>query len=124
MRRRVINDVNTASEPPWATIATSPSEGKGWSESQKTATRCSNWPRLSPKLGGVMPTFCSQAAAEAVDRTAGRAYVAVNHGVAQVRSHFVSEDGAPRLERVVPVAVAAVAVVVVVAGLSRRRRRR
>jgi hypothetical protein len=63
-------------------------------------------------------------AAEAVDRTAGRAYVAVNRGVTQVRSHFVSEDGAPRLERIVPVAVAAVAVVVVVAGLSWRRLRR
>ncbi|MEU6172829.1 DUF3618 domain-containing protein [Streptantibioticus parmotrematis] len=59
---------------------------------------------------------------EAVDRTAGRAYVAVNRAVSGVRAELVSEDGAPRLERIVPVAVAAAALVVVVAGLSARRR--
>ncbi|MDX3096188.1 DUF3618 domain-containing protein [Streptomyces sp. ME01-24h] len=62
--------------------------------------------------------------ASAVDRTAGRAYVAVNRGVTELRGHFVSEDGAPRVERIVPVAVAAVVLVTVVAGLSLRRRRR
>lgn len=62
--------------------------------------------------------------ASAVDRTAGRAYVAVNRGVTEIRGHFVTEEGAPRVERIVPVAVAAVALVTVVAGLSMRRRRR
>lgn len=63
-------------------------------------------------------------AASAVDRTAGRAYVAVNRALTDARSHFVSEEGAPRVDRIVPVAVAAVALVAVVAGLSLRRRRR
>jgi MYXO-CTERM domain-containing protein len=62
--------------------------------------------------------------ASAVDRTAGQAYVAVNRALTDVRNQFVTEDGAPRLERIVPVAVGAVALVVVVAGLSVRRRRR
>ncbi|MER6498207.1 DUF3618 domain-containing protein [Streptomyces sp. NPDC001455] len=50
-------------------------------------------------------------AAEAVDRTAGRAFVAVNRAVSDVKAQFVAEDGAPRLERVVPVALLAVGVV-------------
>ncbi|MDI5966807.1 DUF3618 domain-containing protein [Streptomyces sp. SL13] len=61
---------------------------------------------------------------QAVDRSAGRAYVAVNRAVTNVRGQLVGPDGAPRLERVVPVAVAAVALIVVVASLSSRRRRR
>jgi Protein of unknown function (DUF3618) len=61
---------------------------------------------------------------QAVDRTAGRAYVAVNRAVSDVRAELVSEDGAPRMERIVPVAVAVVTLVVVVAGLSSRRKRK
>ena len=61
---------------------------------------------------------------QAVDRTAGRAYVAVNRAVSDVRAELVRENGAPRMERIVPVAVAVVTLAVVVAGLSSRRRRR
>ncbi|MFE6779365.1 DUF3618 domain-containing protein [Streptomyces sp. NPDC057702] len=49
--------------------------------------------------------------AGAVDRTAGQAYVAANRAVSDLRAQFVSEDGAPRMERIVPVALVAVAVV-------------
>ncbi|MES9508539.1 DUF3618 domain-containing protein [Streptomyces sp. NPDC000609] len=59
-------------------------------------------------------------AAEAVDRTAGRAFVAVNRVVSDVKAQFVSEDGAPRLERVIPAALLAVGVV----GLAVRSKRR
>jgi MYXO-CTERM domain-containing protein len=62
--------------------------------------------------------------AAAVDRTAGQAYVAVNRAVSEARGQFTTEDGSPRLDRIVPVAVGVVAVVAVVAGLSWRRRRR
>ncbi|MEV6316630.1 DUF3618 domain-containing protein [Streptomyces sp. NPDC051776] len=61
-------------------------------------------------------------AASAVDRTAGRAYVAVNRAVSDVRGKLVSDDGSPRLERIVPVALAAVAVVGLLAASTRRRR--
>ena len=57
-----------------------------------------------------------------VDRTAGRAYVAVNRAMSGLRSTLVSEEGAPRLERIVPVALVAVAVVGLLAVSSRRRR--
>lgn len=60
-------------------------------------------------------------AAAAVDRTAGRAYVAANRAVSNARAGFVDEEGAPRLERVVPAAVAAVAVVGGIYALARRR---
>ncbi|MFG2145159.1 DUF3618 domain-containing protein [Streptomyces sp. NPDC048696] len=49
--------------------------------------------------------------ASAVDRTAGRAFVAVNKTVSDVKAQFVGEDGAPRMERVVPVALLAVGLV-------------
>ncbi|WP_405713059.1 MULTISPECIES: DUF3618 domain-containing protein [unclassified Streptomyces] len=62
-------------------------------------------------------------AAEAVDRTAGRAFVAVNRAVSDVRAQFVSEDGAPRLERVIPAALLAVGVVGLVVASKRRRKR-
>ncbi|MCX5111705.1 DUF3618 domain-containing protein [Streptomyces sp. NBC_00378] len=62
-------------------------------------------------------------AAEAVDRTAGRAFVAVNRAVSDVKAQFVSEDGAPRLERVVPAALLAVGVVGLVVASKRRRKR-
>jgi len=62
-------------------------------------------------------------AAAAVDRTAGRAYVAAHRAVADVRAQFVDEKGSARLERVVPVAVVAVALVGGLFALSARRRR-
>ncbi|MFB7916560.1 DUF3618 domain-containing protein [Streptomyces sp. NPDC056061] len=62
-------------------------------------------------------------AAEAVDRTAGRAYVAVNRTVSDVKAQFVDEDGAPRLERVIPVALLAVGVVGLIASAKRRRKK-
>ncbi|GGQ50319.1 MULTISPECIES: DUF3618 domain-containing protein [Streptomyces] len=58
-----------------------------------------------------------------VDHTLGRAYVQVNRAVGEVRSRFVDEDGAPRLERVVPVALVVVGVVGLLAFGGRRRRR-
>lgn len=61
-------------------------------------------------------------AAEAVDRTAGRAFVAVNRAVSDVKAQFVSEDGAPRLERVVPAALLVVGVVGLVVASKRRRK--
>lgn len=63
-------------------------------------------------------------AAEAVDRTAGRAYVAANRAVTDARSQFVDEEGSPRLERIVPVALVTVAVVGGLVALSAWRRRR
>lgn len=60
--------------------------------------------------------------ASTVDETAGRAFVAVNRMVTDVKARFVDESGAPRLERVVPVALLAVGVIgLVVASSSRRR---
>ncbi|MFF9072249.1 DUF3618 domain-containing protein [Streptomyces sp. NPDC014735] len=61
-------------------------------------------------------------AAEAVDRTAGRAFVAVNRAVSDVKAQFVTEDGVPRLERVVPVALLAVSVVGLIATSRKRRK--
>jgi hypothetical protein len=61
-------------------------------------------------------------AAETVDRTAGRAFTAVGRGVEGVRGTFVSPEGAPRLERLVPVALLAVAVTGLLVLSSRRRR--
>ncbi|MEU3858521.1 DUF3618 domain-containing protein [Streptomyces sp. NPDC028722] len=57
-----------------------------------------------------------------VDHTVGRAYVQVNRLVSEVRAQFVDEEGAPRLERVVPAALVAVGVVGLLALTSRRRR--
>lgn len=61
-------------------------------------------------------------AAAAVDRTAGRAYVAANRAVSDVRAQLVSEDGTPRLERVIPVALIGVALVGLLTMRTRRRR--
>jgi hypothetical protein len=63
-------------------------------------------------------------AVSAVDRTAGKAYTAVNGAVSRVAAPFVGEDGSLRLERVVPAVVAGVALVAAVGGLSSWRRRR
>jgi len=58
--------------------------------------------------------------ASTVDQTAGRAFVAVNRVVSDVKARFTHEDGAPRLERVVPVALVAVAVVGLIVSSSRK----
>ncbi|MCX5524357.1 DUF3618 domain-containing protein [Streptomyces bobili] len=57
-----------------------------------------------------------------VDHTIGRAYVQVNRVVSEVRAQFVNEEGAPRLERVVPVALVVVGVVGLLAFSTRRRK--
>ncbi|MGW0416601.1 DUF3618 domain-containing protein [Streptomyces collinus] len=57
-----------------------------------------------------------------VDHTVGRAYVEVNRVVSEVRAQFVDEEGAPRLERVVPVALVVVGVVGLLALGTRRRK--
>ncbi len=49
--------------------------------------------------------------------------VAVNRVVSDVKARFTHEDGAPRLERVVPAALVAVAVIGLLAASSRRRGR-
>ncbi|WP_031087844.1 DUF3618 domain-containing protein [Streptomyces sp. NRRL WC-3549] len=67
--------------------------------------------------------------ASTVDRTAGRAYVAVNRSVSGVKAQFVAEDGSPRLDRVIPAALlvaGAVALLTVSSrssGSSRRKKR-
>ncbi|GEK03786.1 DUF3618 domain-containing protein [Streptomyces sp. NPDC003388] len=58
-----------------------------------------------------------------IDHTVGRAYVQVNRVVSEVRAQFVDERGAPRLERVVPVALVAVGLVGLLALGVRRRGR-
>ncbi|MEU5215767.1 DUF3618 domain-containing protein [Streptomyces sp. NPDC020807] len=58
--------------------------------------------------------------ASTVDETAGRAFVAVNRVVSDVKARFTYEDGAPRMERVVPAAVVAVAVIGLVVSASRK----
>ncbi|MCZ0207172.1 DUF3618 domain-containing protein [Streptomyces eurythermus] len=57
-----------------------------------------------------------------VDHTVGRAYVQVNRAVSEVKARFTDEEGAPRLERVVPVAMVVVGVVGLLALGARRRR--
>ncbi|MFJ5263572.1 DUF3618 domain-containing protein [Streptomyces sp. NPDC088387] len=58
-----------------------------------------------------------------VDHTLGKAYVRVNRAVSDVRAQFVNEEGAPRLERIVPVALVAVGVVGLLTLGARRRGR-
>ncbi|WP_338898042.1 DUF3618 domain-containing protein [Streptomyces sp. TG1A-60] len=57
-----------------------------------------------------------------LDHTLGKAYVSVNRVVGDVRGQFVTEDGAPRIERIVPVALVVVGVVGLLALGTRRRR--
>ncbi|MFI5685713.1 DUF3618 domain-containing protein [Streptomyces sp. NPDC051636] len=57
-----------------------------------------------------------------IDHTLGRAYVQVNRAVSEVRAQFVDDEGAPRLERVVPVALVVVGVVGLMALGTRRRK--
>ncbi|WP_411102138.1 DUF3618 domain-containing protein [Streptomyces sp. cmx-4-9] len=61
-------------------------------------------------------------AASTVDQTAGRAFVAVNRLVTDVKDGLRHEDGAPRVERIVPVALLAAGVVGLLVLSARRRR--
>ncbi|GGZ74910.1 DUF3618 domain-containing protein [Streptomyces bluensis] len=57
-----------------------------------------------------------------IDHTLGRAYVGVNRVVTDVKGQLVGENGAPRLERIVPVVLVVVGVVGLLALGTRRRR--
>jgi hypothetical protein len=76
--------------------------------------------RVHPKtiVGDAKAKVASQ-----IDHTLGRAYVGVNRVVGDVKGQFVTEDGAPRLERIVPLALVTVGVVGLMVAGSRRRRR-
>ncbi|WP_405830322.1 MULTISPECIES: DUF3618 domain-containing protein [unclassified Streptomyces] len=60
--------------------------------------------------------------ASTVDHTAGRAFAAVNRIVTDLRDGLRNDDGTPRPERIVPVALLAVGLVGVVVLSARRRR--
>ncbi|MFD3871403.1 DUF3618 domain-containing protein [Streptomyces sp. NPDC058623] len=60
--------------------------------------------------------------ASTVDQTAGRAFVAVNRLVTDVKDGLRHEDGAPRIERIVPVALLAAGVVGLLVVAARRKR--
>ncbi|GHD71168.1 membrane protein [Streptomyces mirabilis] len=76
--------------------------------------------RVHPKtiVGDAKAKVASQ-----IDHTLGRAYVGVNRVVGDAKGQLVTEDGAPRLERIVPLALVAVGVVGLVVAGSRRRKR-
>ncbi|GAA4821798.1 DUF3618 domain-containing protein [Streptomyces ziwulingensis] len=57
-----------------------------------------------------------------IDHTLGRAYVGVNRAVSEVKGRFTDEEGAPRLDRVVPAALVVVGVVGLLVLSTRRRR--
>ncbi|QEU94125.1 DUF3618 domain-containing protein [Streptomyces kanamyceticus] len=59
--------------------------------------------------------------AASVDNSLGRAYVGVNRFVSDVKGQLVTEEGAPRIERIVPVALVAVGLVGLLVVGSRRR---
>lgn len=60
--------------------------------------------------------------ASTVDHTAGRAVVAVNRLLTDVRDSLRHEDGAPRFERIAPIALVAVGVVGLLVASARRKR--
>ncbi|MFD9031614.1 DUF3618 domain-containing protein [Streptomyces sp. NPDC059567] len=57
-----------------------------------------------------------------VDHTVGRTAAAVSRTFSDVKARFTHDDGAPRLERVVPVAVVAVVLVGLLAVSTRKRK--
>ncbi|MEV8014912.1 DUF3618 domain-containing protein [Streptomyces sp. NPDC086554] len=57
-----------------------------------------------------------------VDNSLGRVYVGANRIISDVKGQLVREDGAPRLERIVPVALVAVGLVGLMTVSSRRRK--
>ncbi|MFD0269278.1 DUF3618 domain-containing protein [Streptomyces sp. NPDC127106] len=57
-----------------------------------------------------------------VDHTAGRAVVAVNAFVTDARDSLRDENGNPRMDRIVPVALLAVGVVGLIVVSARRKR--
>ncbi|MFB7182079.1 DUF3618 domain-containing protein [Streptomyces sp. NPDC056257] len=57
-----------------------------------------------------------------VDHTAGRAFAAVNRVVTDLKDALRNDDGTPRPERIVPVALLAAGVVGVLVLSARRRR--
>ncbi|MFE0421055.1 DUF3618 domain-containing protein [Streptomyces sp. NPDC058953] len=73
--------------------------------------------RVHPKtiVGDAKAQVASQ-----VDQAKGRALDAVQRTVDNVRARFVTEDGAARLERVVPVALVVVGLVGLLAVSSRK----
>ncbi|MEU4151311.1 MULTISPECIES: DUF3618 domain-containing protein [unclassified Streptomyces] len=77
--------------------------------------------RVHPK------TIVGDAKAKAVanlDHVFGQAFVTANRVMTEVRDQFVDDDGAPRMERIVPAALIVAGVVgLVVVGSTRRRRR-
>ncbi|MGW6141003.1 DUF3618 domain-containing protein [Streptomyces sp. NPDC055144] len=76
--------------------------------------------RVHPKtiVGDAKAKFVSS-----VDHSVGRAYVSANRLVSDVKAQFVSEEGAPRVERIVPVALAVVGLVGLLTVTARRRKR-
>ncbi|BAU83553.1 DUF3618 domain-containing protein [Streptomyces laurentii] len=74
--------------------------------------------RLHPKT--IVGDAKAKVAAQ-VDHTAGRAFVAVNRVVSDVKARFTHADGAPRMDRVVPAAMVAVAVVGLIAMSCREK---
>ncbi|MEV7562540.1 DUF3618 domain-containing protein [Streptomyces sp. NPDC048331] len=60
--------------------------------------------------------------ASTVDQTAGRAFAKVNGIVTDLRDGLRNEDGTPRIERIVPVALVAVGLVGLLVVSARRKR--
>ncbi|MGW5419370.1 DUF3618 domain-containing protein [Streptomyces sp. NPDC003943] len=74
--------------------------------------------RLHPKT--IVGDAKAKVAAQ-VDHTVGRAFVSVNRVVSDVKARFTDEEGAPRLERVVPAALVVVAVIGLIATSRKRK---